>query len=421
MEAADVPSPAREQLYKELKGRNARAVFLYVVRSIKPQGEFSLQDPMVEKEANRFYKRYRNIALSDRAGILDRLAHDEQMRPYRSPFFFGLYAFEEQFVHVPDFVRAHLDGLTDEAHRIMCFLALVTRFSQSSLTDDIMREILNLSVARPLRLNELLGDGPARLVLHRNGQARIIHPLVAQEILKQLLAPSDPENQDEWKRGLVDLSCSFVESLTDVAGSDSTTILDIFMQMFISRDPWQEGTGQRRHFSELILTIPSPAGQHRVLLKLKDCCPNEAHFWNHLGRHHIYAMRSRYEEAEKCLKRAIELDPPNDIHHHALGMVYRYEVRNRLDQLIRRGATAEQGLTAIRELVDKAEVCFEKARELDPETEYGYITNIQLLVETIERLFRLSNSQDYARFLSGMGPVSAWCRDKLPWAEELLR
>lgn len=421
MEAANVPSPAREQLYKELKGRNARAVFLYVVRNINPHGAFSLQDPMVEQEANRFYERYKNIALSGRAGTLARLSHDEQMRPYRSPFFFGLYAFEEQFVHVPDFVRAHLDGLTDESSRIVCFLALVTRFSQSALTDDVIGGILRFSVTRPRRLNELLGDGPARLVLHRNGQARIIHPLIAQEMLKQLLTPSNPGNQDEWKRRLVDLSCSFIESLADIAGSDSTTILDIFMQMFISRDPWQEGTCRRRHFSELILTIPSQAGQHRVLLKLKDSCPNEAHFWNHLGRHHIYAMHSRYEGAKECLKRAIELDPRNDVHHHALGMVYRYEIRNQLDKLIRQGATAEQGLTATGELVDKAEACFEKARELDQETEYGYITNIQLLIEIIERLFRLSSCQDYAQFLSETGLVSTWGREKLPWAEELLR
>jgi hypothetical protein len=78
-------------------------------------------------------------------------------------------------------------------------------------------------------------------------------------------------------------------------------------------------------------------------------------------------------------------------------------------------------LNKIRELLNKAEVCFGKARELDPETEYGYITHIQLLIEIIERLFRLSGFENYKQFLTNTELVATWCRDKLPWAEELLR
>lgn len=420
MEAADVPSSARERLYKDLKGRNARAVFLSVMRSITPRSRFSLEDPMVEQETNRFYEIYKNIA-QNRRGVLDRLAHDKQMIPYRSPFFFGLYAFEEKFVHVPDYVSSHLAAATEDAQRILCFLALLTRFSQSALRDVEIKGLLNLSTEKTLRLNEVLGGGPARLVLHRDQQVYIVHPLIAEEILQQLLGSNNPRNQDEWKARLVELSCDFIESLVNIAGSDSTNILQIFTQMFISRDHWPGSSNRRRHFSELILTIPGEAGQHRVLRNLRDTCPNEAHFWNHLGRHHIYAMRSRYEEAELCLMKAIDLDDGNDIHHHALGLVYRSEIRRRLNELIKRRATAKDGLTDIRGLVDMAEACFAKARELNPETEYGYITNIQLLAEVIERLFTLSNSQDYAKFLSDAGPVGKWCREKLPWAEELLR
>lgn len=420
IEAADVSPPVREHLYKELKGRNTRAVLLYVVRSLAPSGKFSLQDPMVEQEVNRFYERYRNIALSGRERILGQLAHDDNMRPYRSPFFFGLYAFEEEFVHVPDYVRAHLDSLTPESREIMLFLALVTRFSQSSLRDVEIKRLLNLPTSKPFRLDEVLGDGPSGLVLHRDQEVRIVHPIIALEILKQLLTPSNPGNQDVWKTGLVDLCYSFIESLVKIAGPDSTSILGIFTQMFITRDPWEERPDRRRHFSELILIMPETS-QHRVLTKLKDCCPNEAHFWNHLGRHHIYVMHSRYEEAENCLMKAIALDPENGVHHHALGLAYRYEIRKQLSTFIQQRATAEKGLTAISDLVDKANACFEQARKLDPESEYGYITDIQLLTEIIQQLFRLSNFQDYAQFLSSVEPAATWCREKLPLAEELLR
>jgi tetratricopeptide (TPR) repeat protein len=132
-------------------------------------------------------------------------------------------------------------------------------------------------------------------------------------------------------------------------------------------------------------------------------------------------MKSKYTIAESCLNKAIALDEKNDIHHHALGMVYRKEIRNRLNLLIRDKATAESSLKEISTLSDQAEKCFENARKLDPETEFGYITHLQLIIDIIERLYRLTNKGNYGDLLADLGPVGQWCRNKLPLAEELLR
>ncbi len=53
--------------------------------------------------------------------------------------------------------------------------------------------------------------------------------------------------------------------------------------------------------------------------------------------------------------------------------------------------------------------------------EYGYITNIQLILETIEKLYRLSGKDQYADLLASQGAAGEWCREKLPLAEDLLR
>ena len=423
MEGTTVSPHLREHLYKELRGRNARAVFLHVVRSIKPskRAVFFLEDPMGRNEATRFYERYKNIAMSRRTDLLRQLVSDEQMAPYRTPFFFGLFSFEEDFVHVPSFVQAHIENITDETRTLLCYLSLITRFSQKYLKDAETKALLDMSTSRPLRMNELVGDGPAKIILHREQQARILHPIIAQEILKQLSTTRSEDNKDAWRIWLADLSCSFIESLVSIGGYDSSHSLDICLQLFISREYWEESKAMRRHFSELLLSIPTEAGQHRVLETLKDNFPSEAHYWNHLGRHHIYVMGSNYKEAEKCLQKAIELDPTNDIHQHALGMVYRYEIKKQRTQLIKQKVSIEGGLKVVKDLVDKAEACFSKARELDPETEYGYITNIQLLLEVMDMLFNLSSKKTYADFLGIPGEVGTWCREKLAWAEELLR
>jgi len=313
---------------------------------------------------------------------------------------------------------------------VLSYLSLASRFAQASITASILRGLLGISQEKPIVLAEVLGEGPARLVLLRDEEAKILHPLIAEEILKQCL--STDSNTNLWREKLVETSCLFIDEVVDSAGSSSLTIQKLFMPMFVSREPWQERAmtsrqpDRRPHFSELILAIPNEAGQHRVLLKLKDRCPDEANFWNHLGRHHIYAMRSKYTEAEQCLKKAVQLDSNNDIHHHALGMVYRFEISNRFNSFARRksdrgNAPENTAFLDIQDLYVMAEDCFSQARDLDAETEYGYITNIQLILEIIEGLYRLSGKQHYADFLSGDGVASEWCREKLPLAEELLR
>ena len=420
MESRDVPPPARERLYRDLAARNVRGVFLYIQRGITQRSQFSLQDPMVKSEASRFCDRYIQFAPPTRKNAIQGLVQDEAMKRYCSPFFFGLYAFEKEFVRVPDYVRANLDGIGEGARQTLGLIALISRYSQSALPELLIWKLIDPGKTGPVRLNEILGSGPSCLMLHRDREIRVVHPLIAEEVLTQVLTRDDPHS-DAWRFGLADLSCCLIERLADGTGRPSTTISELFAQLFLSRDPWGERGDRRRNFSELILMIPNEAGQHRVLEKLRDCCPHDAHIWNHLGRHHIYAMRSNYEEAELCLKKAIELDEKNDIHRHALGMVYRYEIKRRLDQLIHQGATPELGLAEIQGFFVQATECFKIARDLGDETEYGYVTNIQLIIEIVQRLFRLSGRRTYPEFLGAGGAVTGWCREQLPYAENLLR
>jgi hypothetical protein len=419
MEAPIVQGPMREKLYRELRSRNTRAVFLYVSRKISPQGPFTLQDPMIQREAIRFYDRYKTIAKPSRIPLLYKLTKEEEYVSYRSPFFFGLYAFEDKFVHVPEYVKAHLKYLTPENKQVFSYLALVTRFSQRYLRDVEILALLNLDTRRPLRIQEVFGLGVSRLINQRLGNCRINHPLIAEEVLRQLLGEGD--TGEAWKSKLTDLSISFIEALAGLTNVDSIPTVDLLSEIYISRDPWQDVAGLRRNFSELILMINSKEGQHRVLTALKDCYPNIAHFWNHLGRHHVYVLNSRYQAAETCLLKAIVLEPHNDVHHHSLGMIYRIGIKRWLDKMIRRGVTANQAINKARELIEQAEKCFEDARKLGPENEHGYITHIQLLADVIHRLFRLSKATDYAEFLSGNGAAANWAREKLPVASELLR
>ena len=156
---------------------------------------------------------------------------------------------------------------------------------------------------------------------------------------------------------------------------------------------------------------------------MKTLCetfPTDAHFWNHLGRHLNFIVKAPYVEAERCFLRAIELDSKNEIHHHGLGMVYRFEVRRRLEQPLDRSQSLLERLAALESIFGQAEQSFRTARKLEPGSDYALVTHVQMIIESIERIFNLVNVHDYKELLNRTDYIGDWCRSKLQRAEVLL-
>ena len=423
-EAAKVPGTKRNSLYNDLKGRSIRFVILDVRRRHQPRNTTSaaaLADPMsVDDDARRFLAIYEPRAPQDRRPMLDRLAKDPSLAPYRSAFFFGLYTFEREFVGVEDYVASLLSELAADARYRLAQLALISRYSQARLPIAAFVTLLGLDVrARQASYSNLLGDASTRLVMFDGKRIGISHPLLAEEIIRKQLSPEDAELENAWKINLTEFCINFVEDMAQNDLRDSADIDEILVDLFIERDFWR-GSSDIQLFSALIMDLPAIESQKRVLEALCEHFPNNPHYWNHLGRHINFHGTGTFEEAEEKLKRAIELDPGNDLHHHALGMVYRIEVRRRLQKRLSGDETVRQRLDSIKNLFAEAEICFKAARGFDPINQYPLITPIQMVLESFERLSNLSGETNYQSFFCKSSYVSEWCRDKISTAEILV-
>src|SRR5262249_58019886 len=95
-------------------------------------------------------------------------------------------------------------------------------------------------------------------------------------------------------------------------------------------------TGSKKSdLAELIEDITDSQGEV-VLCKLTESCPDQAHYWNHLGRHYIYRSNRDYKKAEDCLKRAILISKNDALHHHTLGQVRRLWIERKIENLAHR-------------------------------------------------------------------------------------
>jgi hypothetical protein len=166
------------------------------------------------------------------------------------------------------------------------------------------------------------------------------------------------------------------------------------------------------------------AGAHRVLETLVDAFPEEPHFWNHLGRHQIYVMKTDYDRAEAHLIRAVQLSSGRDAatHHHTLGLVRRFWIEEHVRALARdRLADSPDVILAkVERLAALAAEEFEIARTIDPQDEYSYVTDIQMVLYIAEWLLRASGASDIAGVSTVSQPAADWLRNNFTRAEVLL-
>jgi tetratricopeptide (TPR) repeat protein len=420
-ERANLLSADRERLFNDIRSRHVRFVFVDVIRSINLTSEnltFPLDDQMIQSEAQRFFELYSRWCSQDRRSRIRRLTTDEILRDFRSPFFYSLYAFENEFNNVQDYISSYLNELTDEQKELIAFLGLIGSYSQHWLPFASLKLISKQVFADEPRLSDILGEGARKFILYDGANVKVVHPILAKEILRQHLRPTASIGRDDWKFGLTDFSVAFIERVSDKKHRGSEAIEDILTDLFVSRT---DGVGQteRAEFSELILALPTPQSRKRALEKLCEKFANP-HYWNHLGRLLNFEKLETFEVAAQCYKKAISLAEDDGAHYHGLGMVYRNEMRDRLWPFLQPNESLSDRLGTIESIYRLAEEAFERARDLNTADEYPRISHIQMITRAIEQILKISNSTTYPELLNRADSVGDWCRSQLMIAQRLM-
>ena len=199
--------------------------------------------------------------------------------------------------------------------------------------------------------------------------------------MQQFLAPRGSQNPEQvWPQNLSSWAKDFASFCRGDDDITSDRFLKLVRRVFIYRDNVEVlGTERaaRGQFSQLIENIPSTYGKREVLHHLIEKFPEEAHFHAHLGR--FLSRNEEYDKAISCLDEAISLQPHDHVLHHMQGMVLREWIRSSqrdiaIDQVIGIAADASKS--------------FEEARRLSPDDEHGYISEIQMLIDMIDKISR---------------------------------
>ena len=409
-----------DDLYELLKAGQTPVVLLQVLRrfqSQKSEGkrQFWLDASLTPEEADRFRNVYtkavpaRNAALAQLAGRQD--------NQQRNAFFFGLTAFEKEFRGLRSYVENRITDLTNEQQRIFVYIAIAHYYGQQSVPAQAFASLLGLPLSKKLDLKAAFANeaGRALELLIANSQAewRTAHHLIAREIMQQILAPrGSQEYEAVWRQNLSSWGENFASFCQGDEGPMSDRLLELVRRVFIYRDNVEVlGTERaaQKQFAQLIEEIPSSQGRIKVLEHLTECFPLEAHFHAHLGR--LLSLNGEHGRALDCLDFALSLRQDDHVLHHMRGMMLRQsmkakaEEREPIDRLI---GTAKE-----------ASESFEKARQLQPDQEHGYISEVQMLISLVDEAWK-DGGRDGIRDVLAQPNTHPFLKGALEKAEDLL-
>jgi len=401
-----------DDLFDYLKAAQTSVVLLQVLRRSKNgnsdhgRRQFWLDSTLSDTEADRFRVEYSKAAPYKRAEI-NTLALRNNSRD-RTAFYFGLTAFEKDFKGLRPYVQSRLEDLGAQQKSILVFIALAHYYGQQPIPAQTFASLLGIPHVKPVEIrNVFIGDANHTLDLLVEASAgmwRTSHPLIALELLKILLAPSGAAAEGEtWRQSVSKWAKEFA-TLCGCEGSvPSDSLLELARRVFIYRDNVEVMGTERatNHFSHLLDDIPSDVGRIDVLRHLTECFPEEAHMHAHLGR--FLGTRGEFAEALHEIGFAISLQNDDHVLHHMRGMVY----RQKLKAIAEKGASLDELVEVCKEASDS----FARARSMAPDLEHGYISEIQTLLELVDR----------ARMSGVVNPVgNQFLKEALERAEDLL-
>lgn len=442
-EAGDIEQDLIETLYTEASESNIPLVILAIVRTtaMSTSSSGSSGNPVSERskyisqylsglEAFQFANVYKRV-VPEKSQALDTLS-----RSARTPFWFALTAFEDEFIGITPYVERRIKLATELQRDLLTFFALAYYYGHKSVRLDIFAGYLGLHhsilpdrIFRHPALLELLVD-------EGDNMCRPAHYLIAEQILQIVLAGDG--DRKRWRVGLSSWAKRFIDVCSESELEASDESVELLRSLFIRRNEHElpeTETWENNRFSPLMEDIRkiSSDSQMTVFQELAKCYPYIAHFRGHLAR--FYSIQGQHQLALEEMSKALEIAPRDPLLHHMKGMCYRRQATSIMKELknqqySKQSATSQKQFISseieLQRIVENAKLVFNDALELalgsdldfSPTAEYAYTSQIQLLLDVLDFGYTISGDQTRTAFI--LSSSASWYQEQLDDVEYLM-
>lgn len=433
-----------EMLERVVGNRLAKAVFLLVESTFsdpkKKDNKFYIDSTLdLQNEADRFVTKF-SAKFVEKAEAFKNILTEDNPNTI-TPFYFGLIAYEKEYISIKKYVAIRVHGITEKEKDLLLLLSFCQIFGKGK-----MREVPHFIISSFLEVDE----DYIRVKNHTQNHKiydllietddlcwRTIHPLIAERILVELIGTNDVGTLNPFQ--LKDFAIRLIKSLRGISYHRNQQVLELLHNLFILRNEENYATESeesdidfssslynKRLFSKLINDLSNNNNRIEVFEALTTEFPDEnAHFWGHFSR--LYSVNKDFLNAIKAIEKALDVEE-DFIFYHIKGMCYRTEMYRLKDNYNRpnnsdnrpNNSDDDNDIKTIKEYFQMASEAFEVVRELAPQKEHGYIAFIQMVIQMIEFEYSISPhktiTKDYSQFIIS----NSWCRNILGQANEII-
>lgn len=326
----------------------------------------------------------------------DRFLTIENDPTSRIPFFMSLYVFEEKFEGIESYVSHFLSAMDEYDKNILGDIAIVDIYAESLIPLSFFGIIDDTDEIGIFKNN--VNDN---LVALDGEKLKIRHPLIAKELINQIIARNKSKLSDIQKgERLADFVIEFIKrsKLNNFIDYDST--ISILKDLLITRN--SEGI-IKDDFSPIITKIRNylkdAAGDEkynaigRIFKSLEQIYPEEAHFKAHLSRFYTN-IEQNYERGVETAKEAIDLAESEGVKdallYHIYGVSQRKYVERKLFSQIDKDQVDEKIISKIQDHLTKASEAFRMTREINHKSA-GFISDIDMCINVIDFAKKIYN------------------------------
>lgn len=422
IESSLLPHDEILRLQNEISSRTFPALLVLVQRKNeyvpKKINEIFISEMLTDLELNSFVNNYSELVPTKRELLMKSLKSSEPKEKH--PFYLGLLAFEENFVGLSEFVRKSLRESTEIQKKIIGYIAICYYYSQAQVPSQFFTGLLGVSESNIVRLEKHLNQGLLHLIINESElNWRPIHQLVSREIIRYILGGNDGISEEILKYRLVDWSLDFIKMLGDKSYDATDDELFLLKKLFIYRDSENSIEGEEEsEFSNLIEEgLPTDEARLQIFKQLTESFSHEAHFWAHLARFYNFKMKQS-DKALEAIEEAIRIVNHEDYSlHHVKGMCLRSKVYRIMNKNRGNKNSGKDSLPEIISLLENSSEQFEICRNINEYNEYGYVSQIQLIITYLDFKFTISGYDSKKEFIRRLNTYDL---EMLNLAEELL-
>ena len=373
-----------------------------------------LLDKLSKNEKDNFYYLLSKEISDDKRDNLKK-----ELKNDCTPFSLGFFIFENEYVGIDNYIKYRLENINEINKKIIVFLSVAYYYGQRSISPQWFSDILGVSSTRYIDLKDVFNDSKIAdiIVYDEFKKWRISHVIFAERCLSYLLAPQEfgKNNEHIWKQNLSDTAKEFISFCRgNVHNSPSDESLEIIYRVFYFRDNSELLGTEKSEFSNFIKEINDDNGKQEVFCYLTDVFPDEAQFWAHLSRFYRL-IKHDSSNALDAIDHALTLNDNDNLIYHGKGMVIWKKISN---LIYKNTANDRNNLRQIVLEAEKASLCFAKCREINPVDEYGYISEVQMIIQVLNHAGRHYNNKPIDAVTSTEYPK--WLRESIENASYLL-